>query len=312
MRQPKVGDKILVTRYNGKDVEPEIRTVSEIKSEVNLLTVDNPVRKYSPHSVNVEIEEGVFGDEWRFAVREGDKLVVTKMNGFEVLPMTVTAYEDEGDTPYTRTIWLEEFVIPGDELSDVLDLQSDGRDVWYFEDDYYEDYYEEERLASEVSPIKDICDSFNDVQHPWMPCEVSPVDIDVGHGYTPPRTYAEFVSGGEGVSVSDYTGVGFTAEELAFKSRQERDLETITPETLDFRETETDMVNHPSHYTNGSIEVIDMLEELAGSYSDPVEGYLAATVGKYLFRAEHKGNKTQDIGKATWYLNRLKERLEDE
>jgi hypothetical protein len=58
-----------------------------------------------------------------------------------------------------------------------------------------------------------------------------------------------------------------------------------------------DMVNNPPHYTKGGVEVIDFIEAKELNY------HLGNAV-KYITRAEHKGNKKQDIEKAIWYLNR--------
>lgn len=66
-----------------------------------------------------------------------------------------------------------------------------------------------------------------------------------------------------------------------------------------------DMVNHPSHYTQGKMEVIDHLEDIVQFYEDPVKAALAWQVIKYLARAPLKGNEKEDLGKAKWYLDRL-------
>jgi hypothetical protein len=66
-----------------------------------------------------------------------------------------------------------------------------------------------------------------------------------------------------------------------------------------------DMVNHPPHYTFGSIEVIDAIEDWGLNYH-------RGQVIKYVARAEHKGAELQDLKKAQWYLNREIERLEKE
>lgn len=63
-----------------------------------------------------------------------------------------------------------------------------------------------------------------------------------------------------------------------------------------------DMVNHPPHYTNGSIECIDAIEAALGS-----EGFIEYCRGqaiKYVWRAPHKGNMNEDLAKAVWYLKR--------
>ena len=74
--------------------------------------------------------------------------------------------------------------------------------------------------------------------------------------------------------------------------------EPTTPAVADIVATHhTDMVNHPPHYTKGGIETIDFIEakEL---------GYNLGNVVKYITRADHKGDKHEDLCKARWYLNR--------
>ena len=58
-----------------------------------------------------------------------------------------------------------------------------------------------------------------------------------------------------------------------------------------------DMVNSPSHYTFGTYEVIDVIE-------DWKLGFHEANCIKYIARAKHKGNELEDLKKAQWYLNR--------
>lgn len=68
-----------------------------------------------------------------------------------------------------------------------------------------------------------------------------------------------------------------------------------------------DYVNHPSHYTDGKIEVIDYIE-------DKKLNYHLGNVVKYVSRAGKKdGNDpVQDLKKALWYLNREIDRREKE
>ena len=58
-----------------------------------------------------------------------------------------------------------------------------------------------------------------------------------------------------------------------------------------------DMVNHPAHYKVGGIETIDFIEAKKLNYN-------LGNVVKYLTRADHKGNRKEDLLKARWYLNR--------
>lgn len=68
-----------------------------------------------------------------------------------------------------------------------------------------------------------------------------------------------------------------------------------------------EMVNHPDHYNNGNIECIDALaaatEGLRG-----IEAFCTANAIKYLWRWKWK-NGEQDLDKAMWYINYLKESL---
>lgn len=60
-----------------------------------------------------------------------------------------------------------------------------------------------------------------------------------------------------------------------------------------------DNVNHPAHYTDGNIEVIDFIE-------DKKLGYHLGNAVKYIARAGKKDpNKyVEDLQKAVWYLQR--------
>ena len=62
-------------------------------------------------------------------------------------------------------------------------------------------------------------------------------------------------------------------------------------------EHKADPVNHPPHYKVGGIETIDFIEAKK-------LGYNLGNVVKYLTRADHKGNRKQDLEKAKWYLER--------
>lgn len=73
--------------------------------------------------------------------------------------------------------------------------------------------------------------------------------------------------------------------------------ERLNPETITMEEPASDPVNHPAHYKTGGIETIDFIEAKALNYN-------MGNAVKYISRAEHKGNKKQDLEKAVWYLNR--------
>lgn len=70
-----------------------------------------------------------------------------------------------------------------------------------------------------------------------------------------------------------------------------------------------DMVNHPSHYTQGGIECIDALKAATVSKTG-IEAVCTANAIKYLWRYEEK-NGIEDVKKAKWYIDRLIKELEE-
>ena len=65
-----------------------------------------------------------------------------------------------------------------------------------------------------------------------------------------------------------------------------------------------DNVNSPAHYRQGGIECI---EAIKASMSE--EGFRDYLKGNVIWRYKHKGKAIEDIEKALWYLNRLKDEL---
>ncbi len=69
-----------------------------------------------------------------------------------------------------------------------------------------------------------------------------------------------------------------------------------------------DVVNNPSHYTYGDIEVIDYIERVIKDYPP----HLAFAIGNAIMcinRAGHKNNK-EDLAEARWYLERAYDKWE--
>ena len=69
------------------------------------------------------------------------------------------------------------------------------------------------------------------------------------------------------------------------------------PVQLEMFEPKADPVNHPAHYKVGGIETIDFIEAKKLNYN-------MGNAVKYITRADHKGNRKQDLEKAIWYIKR--------
>ena len=64
-----------------------------------------------------------------------------------------------------------------------------------------------------------------------------------------------------------------------------------------------DIVNHPKHYTYGTIECIDVIKEVTADLIG-IDAVCTAQIIKYIWRWKHK-NGVEDLKKARWYLDYL-------
>lgn len=81
------------------------------------------------------------------------------------------------------------------------------------------------------------------------------------------------------------------------------------------REIETNLkftnnnIEHPKHYNNGNIEVIDFIEDQGWG-----EGFCLGNAIKYICRAGKKDGETaeSDAKKSIWYLQRYLEEIKED
>jgi len=66
-----------------------------------------------------------------------------------------------------------------------------------------------------------------------------------------------------------------------------------------------DPVNHPKHYTEhpSGVECIQITEHM---------NFCLGNAVKYIWRADEKGDATENLRKAVWYINREIARRQDE
>jgi len=79
---------------------------------------------------------------------------------------------------------------------------------------------------------------------------------------------------------------------------------------LEKPDPEADAVNSPDHYNTGNIECIDAIEDSMSPAA--FKGYLKGNCMKYLWRYDYKGKPVEDLKKASWYLSRLIEMVEQQ
>ena len=127
-------------------------------------------------------------------------------------------------------------------------------------------------------------------------------------------SYIPELSGGYcNVKFSDETCTALDFTHLE-KLRDDEPIPHITlterPEIVLQEDIEPDAVNHPAHYTQYSVEVMDTIEEVAAHYPATVAYHIGAAI-KYIFRAPFKGKLVEDLKKSAYYINRAINILED-
>lgn len=75
------------------------------------------------------------------------------------------------------------------------------------------------------------------------------------------------------------------------------------------RDQKPDMVQEPPHYRQGRTEVFEQMLKLFGK--EAVMNYCEINAFKYRMRAGYKGNVQEDISKAKWYEEKLKELMDE-
>lgn len=66
-------------------------------------------------------------------------------------------------------------------------------------------------------------------------------------------------------------------------------------------EKDKELVNHPSHYSNGKIECIDAMIAAKGIFKTIV--FCETNAFKYNWRQGKKDKDSQEVAKQLWYLN---------
>ena len=110
----------------------------------------------------------------------------------------------------------------------------------------------------------------------------------------------------EGYVVGDST---MSKEESKEESKVVSGVKIFQGTDADLAKIAKDMINHPSHYNQFSREVIDTMQGV--STPEEFKGYLKLNAIKYLSRYQGK-NGVEDLSKSVWYINKLKEVVENE
>ena len=207
------------------------------------------------------------------------------------------------------------------EVGRVLHTYSSGLVSVTF-DENYADFFNADKLQHVDERVQPD-DSPDDADTPTV---AEPYDLKVGdyvrvteqwssyHREVGRVSYIPELSGGYcNVKFSDETCTALDFTHLE-KLRDDEPIPHITlterPEIVLQEDIEPDAVNHPAHYTQYSVEVMDTIEEVAAHYPATVAYHIGAAI-KYIFRAPFKGKLVEDLKKSAYYINRAINILED-
>ena len=100
-------------------------------------------------------------------------------------------------------------------------------------------------------------------------------------------------------------------EKLEEKAQQKvQDTKDILDALTKPKPPEPDPVNSPVHYNKLDVEAIDLIE--MSMTKDEFLGYLKGNVLKYIIRYKHKGKAGEDLDKGKWYLEKLRNKINEQ
>lgn len=198
----------------------------------------------------------------------------------------------------------------------VVTVYKDGTPVKHYEgnDEWKNDYFSGKTVVEnqiDLDPVKNMTKDEKEAFNLFGPCSLEDIHRDSIEDAKESRAsnndildvtkkvFPRFVSEREKRLIDILNGVAANAEKRETRSRTYEKPEA-TP--VDYEE-----VNHPQHYNNYDVEVIDMMERIFGKEETSI--FCKLNAFKYRMRAGTKPNQSaeKDLNKEQWYLNKKKE-----
>lgn len=198
----------------------------------------------------------------------------------------------------------------------VVTVYKDGTPVKHYDgnDEWKNDYFSGKTVVEnqiDLDPVKNMTKDEKEAFNLFGPCSLEDIHRDSIEDAKESRAsnndildvtkkvFPRFVSEREKRLIDILNGVAANAEKRETRSRTYEKPEA-TP--VDYEE-----VNHPQHYNNYDVEVIDMMERIFGKEETAI--FCKLNAFKYRMRAGTKPNQSaeKDLNKEQWYLNKKKE-----
>lgn len=200
-------------------------------------------------------------------------------------------------------------------------VYKDGTPVKHYDgnDEWKNDYFSGKTVVEnqvDLDPVKNMTEEEKKIFNAIGPCSLEDIHRDSikdadesrasnkksGIGDAAKKMFPRIVSEREKRLIDILNGVAAHAEKKDTRSRTQYHNGTTSVNDEQYEE-----VNHPQHYNNYDVEVIDMMERIFGKKETAI--FCKLNAFKYRQRMGNKPGQdiTKDLAKERWYLNKKKE-----
>lgn len=201
----------------------------------------------------------------------------------------------------------------------VVTVYKDGTPVKHYDgnDEWKNDYFNGKTVVEnqvDLDPVKNMTEDEKEAFNLFGPCSLEDINRDSLKDAKESRAsnyksdvldvtkkmFPKIVSEREKRLIDILNGVAAHAEKKDTRSRTYEKPEATTVDNYE-------EVNHPQHYNNYDVEVIDMMERIFGKEETAI--FCKLNAFKYRQRMGNKPGQdiTKDLAKERWYLNKKKE-----
>ena len=194
-------------------------------------------------------------------------------------------------------------------------VYKDGTPVKHYEgnDEWKNDYFSGKTVVEnqvDLDPVKNMTEDEKEKFNAMGPCSLEDIHRDSIEDAKESRSYSNGTAKCLGITKKAFKHTPTEREQQLIDilngvaaNAEKKDTRLRTPDS----DKEYEEVNHPQHYNNYDVEVIDMMERIFGKKETAI--FCKLNAFKYRQRMGNKPGQdiAKDLAKERWYLNKKKE-----
>ena len=199
-------------------------------------------------------------------------------------------------------------------------VYKDGTPVKHYEgnDEWKNDYFSGKTVVEnqiDLDPVKNMTEDEKETFNEMGPCSLEDIHRDSIEDAKESRSYSNGTAKCLDITKKVFKRTPTAREQQLIDilngvaaNAQNKDTQPRTPDSNEQCKCEHyEEVNHPQHYNNYDVEVIDMMERVFGKEETAI--FCKLNAFKYRMRAGTKPGQSaeKDLNKEQWYLNKKKE-----